>query len=224
MAARVRMFLKADLGWLSGYPLSVDGNGVRWACSPANRANPEATLVVDRQAIHRSSRTFSKATRRYHKALPAVVADAKQWARRVTTILEALKPAVHDGQPCPPSLLHLGWSPQIVEEATELTKSHHQLAPLLNALSWSLFLEVDRLPSLVSHLKENAPKYASILDSVDNLPLAVRLCWLAEKHGELVAPLLRALAENRRHSIPTRCQPTASPSCLCLLEQLHPCE
>jgi nucleotide-binding universal stress UspA family protein len=206
VAARVRMFLKADLGWLHGYPLEVGAEGVRWACTPEDRTEPEGHRTIDRDALSRATRSWSKATRRYHRALPDAVDHAEVWARRVPVVLDALKPSVHDGGPFPPSLLARGWASSVAERATTLARRFPELGALVDAMSWILFTTPHLLPEWLDHLEASTTRYQHILGAVEagaRRRLGVRLCWLAARHGSPVHAILEAMASESQEPAPT---------------------
>jgi len=206
LAARVRMFLKADLGWLHGYPLGVGADGVRWVCTPEDRTDPEGLRTIDRETLHRATRSWSKATRRYGAVLPDAVDHARQWARRVPVVLDALKPSVHEGAPFPASLLEHGWDPPVVERVRALVRRHPDLAGLVDALSWSLFTTPHRLPEYLAHLEAATSETRALLGALEaeaGTRVGIRLIWLALGHGDAVRPLLRAMADEAREPAPT---------------------
>ncbi len=98
---RVRQILSTGLGWLQGYPVGEGLAGaVEWRAMGGSRERPDTeTLVIDARLLQRASRSLTELTRRFPRALPALVGDVETWAADVTTSLEIFKGAVHRGEP-----------------------------------------------------------------------------------------------------------------------------
>ena len=68
-AARARALLKAQLGWVGGYPLSAERGLVSW------RVAEPGPSVIDRAAIAASTRAFKRLLGEHRPALPQLVGE-----------------------------------------------------------------------------------------------------------------------------------------------------
>src|SRR5512135_739968 len=92
--ARVRMFLKADLGWLRGFPLGLRADGVDWVVAPREEGRVPERIVVSRDHLHRSVYRYNRLVAHFPHALPRSVEDIGAWKRGVPLLVDLLKPGV----------------------------------------------------------------------------------------------------------------------------------
>lgn len=97
--ARAKMYLKAHLDWLDGYPYAQSPGQIQWQTRP-RLGSPDGTLiVVDRNRLKRSQAALTKLVHQFPRALPKLVGDTATWSASVSALLECLKEAVHCGKP-----------------------------------------------------------------------------------------------------------------------------
>ncbi|MEM7348177.1 MAG: hypothetical protein AAF485_28435, partial [Chloroflexota bacterium] len=94
--ARGRMFLKADLRWLPGFPVQQQGELVEWLILPRRGDWAPQTITLNRHHLHRATYTWSKLIHRFPKELPDIVEDRDCWAEGVPYLLKQIKRAVHE--------------------------------------------------------------------------------------------------------------------------------
>jgi hypothetical protein len=193
-AGRVRMFIKADLGWLDGYPTEPAQAGrLPWRTTPGAPSGPEETLHLSGATLHRATRTWSKASRKYRRALAIVVHDAPQWTARVDALLNLLKAPIHTGAALPDPLTPAHWPATTLALAARIQRRWPTLRPTVVALTWSAFIEPARLVRRLEALESIGDDLAAAWPTFQApRTLAVRLTWLATQHGpQHVRPVLR---------------------------------
>lgn len=95
--ARARMYLKSDIDWLEGFPVDQGEGFVGWQPRPKLGEALPARIRVDRERLTRTQLTLTKLVNRFPRAMPKIVGDVEAWRERVTSVLDLLKGAVHDG-------------------------------------------------------------------------------------------------------------------------------
>ena len=195
-AARARMLLKAELGWVGGYPLAAARGRVAW------RVAEPGPGVIDRAAIARSTRAFKRLCGEHRRALPALVGDADGWARGVEAALVALKEVVHRGAEPGDLLAAHGEEAR----ARRVTAARPALAPLVAALSWVDVAAPARLAADLRLLERYGAAFAALaaLSGEERaVPACLRLLELARGEPGRVADLMRLLADPDLATTPT---------------------
>ncbi len=193
--ARARMFIKSQMGWLPGVPLSqVDGEIV-WLTLPTSSDIETEQLVVTRTQLQQATLTYSKLTHRFPKALPQVIDDLPAWKAGVPKLLDLLKPAVHAGESLPHSLVEAGFFDRAaVGFSAETRTNHPQLSHLIDALSWLTCLTPALLQPSLTWLRTNAAHLTTLneqLHDADRLRVPLQLWELQRRDGiQRVQPLL----------------------------------
>jgi hypothetical protein len=199
------MFLKADLGWLSGYPIGPAVNGrLPWRTTSQARHAPETELQLDGAVLHRATRTWGKVSRRYRRALPLVVGDAALWTERVETVLELLKEPIHGGSSAPDVLVAEHWPASALRAADQLQERWPVFAPSVQAMAWACFSTPDHFEASLAALRSLSVELGPAL-SATNTPraMALRMAWLAECHGpEAVLPVVRMIRQLQEVQVP----------------------
>ena len=186
-AARARALLKAQLGWVGGYPLSAARGRVSWRV-----AEPGPSLI-DRAAIAAATRAFKRLLGEHRQALPQLVGDVDGWARGVAAALAALKAVVHQDAELGDLFAVQGQEAR----ARRLAAARPPLAPLIAALSWVDVAAPDRLAADLRILERHGAGFAQLaeLSPVDPIDACLRLLRLARAEQGRVAGLMRLLAD-----------------------------
>src|SRR5271169_5759064 len=75
-AARARLVIKADLGWVPGYaPGETTEAGAVWRV-PAGEGRPPRKGVIDREALHRATRALKELEHRFADVADEVAPEA----------------------------------------------------------------------------------------------------------------------------------------------------
>ena len=209
--ARGRMYLKARLDWLAGFPVAQANGVVTWCTLPRQGEQPPTLLPLDRDALHRATRTWSNLVHNFPRALPQIVDDYERWVTGVPQLLAWLKPAIHGQETLPVTLFaEAGAYPRaVVHQATQLGNSFPPLQPVLNALSWWGYLTPQEMPAALAWLESNVTALLVILARQPTTPapdqpigdpiVTVLTLWnLARRDGVArVAPLIAWLGDRR---------------------------
>src|SRR5690606_7509321 len=94
--ARARMTLKAEVGWLRGYPAALSPSGLDWRVLLPSELG---AVEVDRRRINRTLTAVKRLNREFPRVLTQLVGERERWTERVEAVLEALKPCIHHGAP-----------------------------------------------------------------------------------------------------------------------------
>ncbi|MBM4096778.1 MAG: hypothetical protein FJ261_08385 [Planctomycetes bacterium] len=92
---RARLFLKAHLGWLRGWPVQADDGSLRWMRLIVNE-NDECVITetpVDSVLLRQAETTLSRLVKEHPEQIPAISKGAKDWPERTKAMIEALKDA-----------------------------------------------------------------------------------------------------------------------------------
>jgi hypothetical protein len=208
-AARVRMFLKAHLGWMTGFPLGQQPEGrIDWIAFESPGATPHERLVLDREHLASACYTVAELRTNFPRALPRVVGDPDRWAARVHAQLDPIGAAIHRGAALPADAFGLDgvFRPAARRVAAALLESQPELRPLAGALSWALWQSPDQIQPALGWLASQAGELRTLLEAlgpVDGCVEAVHLWRLSHEDGAMrVAPLLRWLGDPRTHRVP----------------------
>lgn len=202
LAARARMLVASNLGWLEGFPLEVTEGGVRWMCVPAH--GPSREITVERRHLSRATYTLNKLRDELAPALPRLAEDPDLWMTSVERRVELLKPPVHQGAP---ALRHLFGEPffprAFRDQASRLSSGKPRLRSLLDALSWIHAGHPENAREALDLAVEWSPGLEPLAARLGELPALValiRLIGLAASHGrERVRPLAVCVLDERTH-------------------------
>jgi len=73
--SRARTRLKADLGWLKGFPLRQDREAITWWQWNSAHGPLGSEIRLDREAIRRAEFSLNKFEHQYRKYLPDLVPE-----------------------------------------------------------------------------------------------------------------------------------------------------
>lgn len=89
------MFLKKDLGWLNGYPISQSDGKVVWQHRCRVQAAEVKLTTIDADCLRRSQFTVIHLAGQFPRAMPKIVGNVERWKERCLRLLGVLKDAVH---------------------------------------------------------------------------------------------------------------------------------
>lgn len=201
--ARGRMFLKADFGWLPGFPVGAEGDSVLWMSVPGEGDRQPEQVKLSRGHLRRASYTWSKLVHRFPRVLPRLVDDADWWNQGIANVLGWLKGAIHRHESTPASLFEEenAYAHHAVQSARDLADRTPALRPFLNALSWIHYLAPEHLAKALRWTQKNAGLVVylgDVLEGTDRLVDPFVLCELSRRDGQnLVQPLMDLLGDRR---------------------------
>jgi len=200
------MFLKAELGWLPGFPIAASDGIVHWVVIPRDGDQPPRQIHLDRKQLHRATYTRSKLVNRFTRVLPRIVEKVEWWKQGTTNIFELLKQTVHEGAPIKHSLLdeENRYSRHSLQLARTLTECNPNLTLYVDALSWIHYLTPGDFVTSIRWMQENADLVA-LLDrqrpKADRLIEPLVLCELARRDGrKSIQPVVDLLREERSYT------------------------
>src|SRR5579859_943907 len=215
--ARARLLVKADVGWLGGYPTGERaGNGLAWIV-PAAEGRPERALAVDGASLHRATRALTELELRYAD----VLADAtearrpRDWLASVRRAIELLKPLVHarggngarGATPADPTEALLSAGVHRADAVSALRAAPPAVRAVLADAAWIAVADPARLPRIVSFALAHADVAATLhaaLDAREARAALLRLVLLADAEGAArLEPLARLLAARPLYEVPT---------------------
>lgn len=168
---RARMYLKSDVDWLEGFPVSQGPGFVEWQPRPKLGEALPQRLRVDRERLTRTQFTLTKLVNRFPKAMPKLVGNVEAWRLRVTSVLDCLKAAVHEGcdlrQPArwPTDLQALRLP--VIGSLDRWMAANPALAPVASGVVWSFTTNLARRDEWLGWLVQNADWLSRFLELVD---------------------------------------------------------
>src|SRR5688500_10048467 len=93
--ARARAIFKADLFWISGFPVYGDHAPLQWSCGWGRALQPERRVPVDGELLRRAEFAYTALVNRFPRATRRLVDEPDAWIERVPQLLAWLKDAVH---------------------------------------------------------------------------------------------------------------------------------
>ena len=206
------MFLTAKLAWLPGYPLGRAAGTVSWVSLPRRGERPPETVQLSRDQLREASFTWSKLVHRFPKALRYVVEDEERWIDGEPRLLDWLKDTIHHHKPLPASLFtgddafsRAAFSHAVVSRAKRLGQAHPGLVPILDALSWCLYLTPADAPEALAWLEAHVGELEELLNRLSGPDgtMTVLMLWeLTRRDGERrLRPLVEQLGDERSHTL-----------------------
>lgn len=192
--ARAKMYLKAHLEWLDGYPYGHAPGQIHWRTRPQVGSPDGTRLIVDRERLKRSQAALTKLVRHFPRAMPKLVGDVANWSASVSAMLQRLKAAVHGGTDLSGDdavpIDSLSRSERILIQQLSREPSFR---PLLRAVTWSGCYAPDVRRFLLTWLAGQAgwiPRFLQHLDADVGLTSIVVAGDLAMLDGEECQNLL----------------------------------
>ncbi len=209
--ARGRMFLKAQLAWLPGYPAArAHGGSIDWQPLAELGTQRQPIIRLDRSHLQRATYTWSKLAHRFPRALPRIVDDETRWRVAVPQLLELLKATIHHGKALPDSLLGLAGAYErgARERAARLVEREPALRPLIDALSWCCLQSRGVFEASLEWIETERPQFAQLVARAPKdqaIYVALLLTQIARADGtRRTQALLDLLADVRSYTLCTQ--------------------
>jgi hypothetical protein len=203
------MFLKAELGWLPGFPIGKQRGIVKWVSVPSDGNQGPKQIELDRQQLHRAGYNYTKLVCHFPRVLPRLVETVEWWKQGVSNILGWLNDAIHKGKSLPVSLLteENHYSPGAIKLAGQLATDNPKLRHFVATLSWVHYLSPRDFGNALRWARDNAATIALLGDAMQGTEgiLEPLVLWeLVRRDGtRLVQPLIRFFGERRSYTCPT---------------------
>jgi len=207
--SRVRMFLKADLDWLPGFPFALKDHAVEWAVVPREDGHAVEKVTLTRDHLRKAGYSYNRLVRHFPRALPRAVKDIRAWKRGVPLILDLLKPSLQANKPLSTSLPNVEslFPPGAAQMGREIRRRHPYLGRFLDALEYILCLTPEDLSPSLRWTSLHAPELRNILAAGPDdagLSSLVSLWELTRRLRYRDAEfLLKIIGDERTRSYPT---------------------
>ncbi len=208
--SRARMYMKANLDWLRGFPLGQGPGYVEWQPLLPAGGESDSPMRIDGELLRRATYALAKLRGRFPRALPRIVGDPQCWSERIGHLLDWLKAAVHKAAPLPcVAAGHSLWKkPPVLEPLVPLARRRPALVPVVHAISWLSYMAAPPAEELCLWLENVADRLEVLLhhwSGRKGVWAAVVLWELAREDSPArVEPLLRVLGTPSSHTAPSR--------------------
>jgi hypothetical protein len=204
--SHVKSIINIKLGWLQGFPLNINPNekGIVWALNDYQKT----IITIDREKLSKSTYTIIKARADFPHALPRLVGDPDLWVKRLRSILDLLKPAIHFNQPIPLNLFKLNeLYPEKTQKISEKLQSDNPaFAPVINRLSWVYCTTPHKADNTLNWLRKKIKKFSVIIKNFTeetSIDCIFNLIDLFNKEGEnRIEYLLNRFGDHKIYKVP----------------------
>lgn len=206
--SRARMYLKANLDWLKGFPVGQSEGRVDWIYLSQAGSKGVQRIQLTRHHLHRAQFAVNKLKNRFPRAFPRIVDDPDLWTQQVDQLLSWLKEAIHDGKQLPsaPVAGEIGLPRVFLKRSARVADRCPAITPLLNAASWLVLLESKEANKALDWIETHGTELEAFLScrsDVEGLIAAVILWDLDGRDGErYTETLLRFLSDSRSFTVP----------------------
>ena len=171
---RAKMYLRAKLGWLWGYPLSTANQSIQWQQLHYPMPWDTASLAIAHQHIAAASVSRNKLLSDFPHVLPGLVGDKADWSTLLTLKLQALR-ALLEGETIDPvtALLttEIKNGERLQRKAEALCGLYPALHPIVGSFIWWLSLDSKTLmPGLQWIEQNNAALHTIAATETDGIP------------------------------------------------------
>ncbi len=204
--ARCRMFLKAYLPFLPGYPVRPNSASPGVLCW----RRPDEDLTLTKETVRQAAFGWNE-LKKFSQAFPQAVDRAEAWCNAVPPTLEMLGRAIHSQQKLPDSLWNrdMGFSREAKRLAAALGRSSPGLVPLLDAVSWIFAFEPEAVSSILEGMERHQEEIVNILNNWSGprgIDLGILLVQMEILDGsERWGPFFRMLGTENAKSVPVEC-------------------
>jgi len=201
--SRAKMFLKADLWWLRGFPLDEKKGRILWLSIPQKVSREPEKVLLTGEHIRKAKYTYNKLTRRFPRAMPQVIDNYIHWKRMVPILLESLNKAIHKNRGLPRDIIGINnrISVQLTNRANKLINRYHCLRPFVRSLAWLALLSQDEFESFLNVLEDSQKYFTDFLKfekGHDKLLVALTIAELICHHGKTRSTVLMRLFDDER--------------------------
>lgn len=184
---RARMFLRAQLGWLWGYPLAAEPGRIDWQTLYYPQPWDTPVDLITPAQMGQLAYAHVRMVNAFPKALPEVVGDVEAWSAQVSRKLQALR-SLLEGKPVDPwEALYGQGNPRLWRQVQSLQKQQPGLRRLLDTFAWWLALEPKTLEQAVGWIEAEQQPLLTLLSlytDADALRYCASLFALSQRLGE----------------------------------------
>lgn len=175
---RAKLFLRARLGWLWGYPLvHQTPQGLSWQTLYVPGPWDQEIRQLQAEDLAQAAYSYQRLVHAFPRALPQLVGSVELWEKRVSLKLQALRALLENKtiQPWQALLLTEQGSTRLLRQVNQLKRHRPTLMHLLDAWVWCLSLDPKRLEQAVEWLEQEQIALSQILE---NFPDGIKVCLL----------------------------------------------
>jgi hypothetical protein len=164
---RAKLFLRARLGWLWGYP---QYKTAQWSWQAWYYPQPweQHNFTPSEQDLAQAAYAYSRLIANFPKALPEIVGDVAVWREQVSRKLKAIRQLL-DGQTVEPwsALLVPAQHQRLLRRVQHLTQQYPDLRLLLEQFMWWLSLDLTAVYAAVAWIEDEAANLSRLMQISD---------------------------------------------------------
>jgi len=201
--SRARMFIKADLGWLPGFPLAQKDHVIEWIIAPREDGHAVERKSLSREHLQKAAYSYNRLVRHFPRALPRAVENIRAWKRGVPLLFDVLKPGLQANEPFLQSVLAVEgvYTASAVQMGSDMRNRHPFLGRFIDALGYILFLTPEDLSPALRWTSLHASEirtFQSAFPGDDGLLSLVSLWELSRRLGYRDAEFMLPLIGDKR--------------------------
>ncbi|MCP4161357.1 MAG: hypothetical protein GY760_14890 [Deltaproteobacteria bacterium] len=199
--SRGKMYLKANLGWLSGFPVSRGSEYVDWVSVPKTGEIVVNTIKLTGEHLHDATYTYNKLVNNFPRALSGIVENKDIWIDRVPKLFDLLKNSIHQNEDYPESLSMVKnvFPSKTVKKNNELCRKAKDLEIVINSFSWLAFIYPDEFSKALDWLDLNQKVVKNIVNNAkdyDGIVTTILLYRIHQSDGKSKVNVLTACLGN----------------------------
>lgn len=174
---RAKLFLRARLAWLWGYPLAAQDQTLTWQSLYFPGPWDQQISQIQAADLATAAYNYQRLVHAFPRALPQIVGVVEVWEQRVSLKLQAVR-AVLEGkeiQPWQTLLLAEQGQARLLRQVEQFKLRQPQLSVLLDAFAWWLSLDPKALEQAVTWIEQEQVALHRVLDS---FPEGIKICAL----------------------------------------------
>lgn len=179
---RAKMYLRARLGWLWGYPLTPSGQeqGLYWQYAYYPMPWDYEFIHIDETRLAQAGHDYNRVVSSFPKALPAIVGDTQVWKQRVQLKLQAIRAYLLGNKvdPWQALLIQEQGQMRLLRRVQALKQTTPSLSPILDNFAWWLSLDPMVLEQAVSWIEQGQESLAQLVRYMSQ-PMNACVCLFA---------------------------------------------
>ncbi|MFZ1385784.1 MAG: hypothetical protein WBP46_07735 [Thiolinea sp.] len=174
---RAKLFLRARLGWLWGYPLPSNTAILNWQTFYFPGPWDQQISVLKTEDLAAAAYSYQRLIHAFPRALPKLVGAVDVWEKRVSLKLQAVRALIEGNsvQPWQALLVAEQGTTRLLRQVEQLKRNQPLLAELLDAFAWWLSLDPKTLEQAVAWIEQEQSQLSAVLE---NFPEGIKTCAL----------------------------------------------
>jgi hypothetical protein len=165
---RAKLFLRARLGWLWGYP-KLQAEGWVWQAWYYPQPWEQHSFRPNEQDLAQAAYAYNRLIANFPKALPEVVGNVELWREQVSRKLKAIRQLI-EGQSVEPwqALVTLQQHQRLMRRVQHLKQQYPNLSQVLDNFIWWLSLDLEAVYQAVTWLEADATNLSVLMRLTNN--------------------------------------------------------